>query len=90
MVALPFAGSYRACRPPPRPPDHGLAFRRGVAAVAGLSDDINLDCSPRLMGMSVEEAGRRIFDALIAVAAGAPTKSEARGSGDHELVPWQL
>ncbi len=40
--------------------------------------------------MSVEEAGRRIFDALIAVAAGAPTKSEARGSGDHELVPWQL
>ena len=39
---------------------------------------------------TVQDVGQRIFDALLAVAAGHPTKSEAQGLGDEEFAPWQL
>jgi altronate dehydratase len=55
-----------------------------------MSDDIDVDCSPILDGLSTEEAGRTIFDRLIDMACGTPTKSEVLGIGDHEFVPWQL
>jgi len=41
-------------------------------------------------GMSVEEAGREIFELVLRVASGAKTKSEELGYGDEEFVPWQL
>ncbi|MDP1028463.1 altronate dehydratase family protein [Sphingomonas sp. KR1UV-12] len=55
-----------------------------------MSGDMDIDCSPVLDGWPLEDAGRAIFDALLAVASGRPTKSEAHGLGDHEFVPWQL
>lgn len=61
------------------------------AALAGrMAEDIDVDCSPILEGMSVQELGERIFRQLLEVASGRPTKSEAQGVGDYEFVPWQL
>ncbi len=67
-----------------------LKLASNAALARSMADDIDIDCSPVLDGMSVAEAGRMIFDALLATASGRPTKSEALGVGDFEFVPWQL
>jgi len=67
-----------------------LKLASNAALARSMADDIDIDCSPVLDGMSVAEAGRMIFDALLATASGDPTKSEALGVGDFEFVPWQL
>lgn len=41
-------------------------------------------------GKSLEQAGREIYDMLLAVASGEQSKSEAQGLGDYEFVPWQI
>ncbi len=67
-----------------------LKIASNAPLAAHMSEDIDFDCSPILEGMPMEESGRRIFEALLEVASGSPTKSEALGLGDHEFVPWQL
>lgn len=67
-----------------------LKLASNAALARSMADDIDIDCSPVLDGLSVAEAGRMIFDRLLATASGAPTKSEALGLGDFEFVPWQL
>ena len=39
---------------------------------------------------SVADVGDEIFNLLLDVASGAPTKSEAFGYGDDEFVPWHI
>jgi len=39
---------------------------------------------------TLEQVGRRIFDKIVAVAGGEPTKSEQAGIGDEEFAPWIL
>ncbi|WP_068118945.1 UxaA family hydrolase [Tropicimonas marinistellae] len=39
---------------------------------------------------SIEEVGREIYDAILRVASGEQTKSEAMGVGNYEFVPWQI
>ncbi|MCD6071470.1 MAG: galactonate dehydratase, partial [Microvirga sp.] len=41
-------------------------------------------------GVSLEEKGQEIFEILLKVASGVPTKSEELGYGDLEFVPWQV
>ena len=41
-------------------------------------------------GESIDTVGQRIFERLIEVASGDPTKSEEYGFGDDEFVPWQI
>jgi len=41
-------------------------------------------------GRSLEDMGQEIYRMLLAVASGAPSKSEAQGLGDYEFVPWQI
>lgn len=53
-----------------------------------MRDDIDVDCSPVLDGVSLDEIGRRIFDRMLATASGQPTASESFGIGDSEWVPW--
>lgn len=57
---------------------------------AHMDDDIDVDCSPVLTGESVQAAGARVFEEIMAVASGKPSKSEALGLGDEEFVPWQI
>jgi len=41
-------------------------------------------------GVSIDEMGQRMFDVVLSVASGEPSKSEALGLGDHEFIPWQI
>ena len=44
-------------------------------------DDMDLDAGPILEGEPVESVGRRLFELILDVAGGRPTKSERQGSG---------
>lgn len=65
-----------------------------VASNAKLADwmneDMDIDASPVLTGTPMEAVGRAIFERMLAVASGEPSKSEALGIGDNEFVPWQV
>lgn len=56
-----------------------------------LTDDMDINAGRVLAdGATVEDVGREIYEALLEVASGRQTKSEAQGLGDHEFVPWQI
>lgn len=56
-----------------------------------MRDDMDIDCGEVIdKGVSVAAKGEEIFDAILAVASGTKTKSEALGLGDNEFVPWQI
>ena len=56
-----------------------------------LISDMDINAGAMLTeGQSLEAKGREIYDMLLAVASGTPSKSEAQGLGDYEFVPWQI
>ena len=56
-----------------------------------MADDMDFDAGAVLDGeATVSELGQKLFDEILAVASGRPTKSEEFGFGDEEFVPWQL
>ena len=55
-----------------------------------MMDDMDINCGDILDGVSLEAKGKEIFEALLKVASGEPTKSEDLGYGDLEFVPWQV
>lgn len=56
-----------------------------------MSEDMDINCGPIAEGaVSVEEKGAEIFEKILAVASGTPSKSEELGFGDNEFVPWQI
>jgi altronate hydrolase len=65
-----------------------LASNRGLAM--RMAEDMDIDCSPVLDGVSLEAMGEAIFDRLLRTASGEKSKSEDLGLGDLEFVPWQM
>ncbi|MBT0957167.1 altronate dehydratase [Alphaproteobacteria bacterium KMM 3653] len=57
---------------------------------ARMGDDIDVNCGDIAEGYPLADKGAEIFEMLISVASGAPTKSEALGFGGVEFVPWQI
>ncbi len=56
-----------------------------------MMSDMDINAGAMLTeGQSLEEKGREIYDMLLTVASGNPSKSEAQGLGDYEFVPWQI
>lgn len=56
-----------------------------------MEDDMDINCGSVLDGtQTIESLGREIFEQVLAVASGQPTKSEELGFGDEELTPWQI
>ncbi len=55
-----------------------------------LKDDMDLDAGTILDGESVESVGDRLFEQILAVASGEPTRSERLGVGEQEFAPWQI
>jgi altronate hydrolase len=52
---------------------------------------MDVNCGVILDGAAtVEQTGREIFELVVAVASGQPSKSEELGFGDEEFTPWQL
>jgi altronate hydrolase len=79
-------GSVYGCKPAP-----SLKLATNSAMYNRMSDDMDINCGAVLdEGLSIEEMGQRIFDRLLEVASGDPTKSETQGMGDNEFIPWQI
>lgn len=56
-----------------------------------MAEDIDLDCSPVVEeGYPIADMGLAVYELLLNVASGRPSKSEAHGVGAEEFVPWQL
>jgi galactarate dehydratase len=56
-----------------------------------MQDDMDVNCGGIVTGEdTIEAAGLRIFESVIATASGQYTLSEDFGFGDNEFVPWQI
>lgn len=78
-------GSVFGAKPAP-----SIKVASNAKLASWMDEDMDIDASPVLAGVTMEEAGRLIFERMLAVASGEPSKSEALGIGDHEFVPWQV
>jgi altronate dehydratase len=52
--------------------------------------DMDINAGKVLDGITLEELGEEIFQKVLEVASGAPSKSEAAGVGQEEFNPWIL
>ncbi|HZP82968.1 MAG TPA: altronate dehydratase family protein [Chthonomonadaceae bacterium] len=55
-----------------------------------MEEDMDIDAGVILNGVPIADVGHQIFEALVAVAGGQKTKSEAQGFGENEFAPWML
>ena len=79
-------GSVFGCKPVP-----SLKLATSSTLYRHMSEDMDLDCGTILDGsLTVQEAGRKIFELILATASGEPSKSERHGMGQDEFVPWYL
>ena len=79
-------GSVYGCKPSP-----SLKLATNTPLYERMEDDMDINCGAILDGgMTVDEAGEKIFRLILATASGEPSKSERHGFGADEFVPWQL
>ncbi len=79
-------GSAYGCAPTP-----SLKLATNTALWLKQQDDMDINCGGIVDGSeTVDEAGERIFQLMLATASGQATKSELHGYGQNEFVPWQL
>jgi altronate hydrolase len=72
-------------------PTPSIKIATNSAMYRRMEEDMDINAGTILDGEeTVEEVGKRIFDLVVEVAGGAPSKSEELGMGDHEFVPWQI
>lgn len=57
---------------------------------ANQEPDMDVNAGRMLDGISIDQLGEEIFDRILAVASGEPSKSEAAGIGQEEFNPWIL
>ena len=66
---------------------HGIPGKRKLLE----GDIVSVDCGTILDGQeTLEEAGERIFEEIMATASGKMTASERLGYGDEEFAPWDM
>jgi altronate hydrolase len=78
-------GSVLGCKPTP-----SIKLASNTPLYRRMQDDMDIDCGVILDGASIAEVGRRIFEEIVEVASGRPTKSELSGLGEAEFAPWML
>ncbi len=78
-------GSAYGCKPTP-----SIKLATNTDLYRRMGDDIDVNCGDILDGVTIEDKGREIFERVLAVASGQPSKSEELGYGDAEFVPWQI
>jgi altronate hydrolase len=78
-------GSCYGCKPVP-----SIKVASNTPMYERMIDDMDINAGEILKGRSVQEVGREIFEEILSVASGKPTKSELHGYGDEEFVPWQV
>ncbi|MCP1833745.1 MULTISPECIES: UxaA family hydrolase [Bradyrhizobium] len=77
-------GSAFGCKPTP-----SLKLASNTPLYQRMPDDMDVNCGTILDGTeTIEEAGTRIFDLILATASGQKTASERLGYGEEEFSPW--
>ncbi len=78
-------GSAYGCKPTP-----SIKLATNSQMYRHMIEDMDIDCGDIVEGVPVIVKGREIFDRVLKVASGEPTKSEELGYGDAEFVPWTV
>lgn len=78
-------GSCYGCKPVP-----SIKVTSNTYTYQRMQDDMDIDAGAILSGRDVREVGREIFDEILTVASGKPTKSEIHGIGQEEFIPWTV
>ncbi|MAW14381.1 MAG: galactonate dehydratase [Rhodobacteraceae bacterium] len=79
-------GSVFGCKPSP-----SIKLATNSVMYRKLHEDMDINCGVIADDQaSVQEVGEEIFQLIVNVASGRPSKSEALGFGDAEFVPWQI
>lgn len=56
-----------------------------------MRSDMDLNCGDIISGTkTLDEVGQEIFNEILEVASGKPSKSEQLGVGEDEFIPWQI
>jgi altronate hydrolase len=77
-------GSVFGCKPTP-----SVKIASNTTLYNRMADDMDVNCGTIIDGdESVDEAGARIFQEILAVASGKLTRSEIHGFGEEEFQPW--
>lgn len=69
-------------------PSPTLKLASNAALAKAMADDIDVDCSKILDGVTGADMGAEIFQAILATASGRKTASESFDMGESEMVPW--
>jgi altronate hydrolase len=79
-------GSVFGCVPAP-----SIKVATNTPLYTRMDEDMDLNAGGIADGDdTVEACGQRIFEAILRVASGEPTKSEEQGMGEAEFSPWQI
>ncbi|MBT5664616.1 MAG: altronate dehydratase [Rhodospirillaceae bacterium] len=79
-------GSVYGCKPSP-----SLKLATNTTMFTRMDEDMDINCGVVIDdGTPIEALGEQIFNRILEVASGDPTKSERLGFGDDEFVPWQI
>ena len=78
-------GSCFGCRPTP-----SIKIASNTPMYERMADDMDVDAGVIYQGATVADVGQEIFELILAVASGQPTKSEVQGLGEEEFAPWSI
>jgi altronate hydrolase len=79
-------GSVFGCKPAP-----SIKLATNTPMYKRMEDDMDVNCGTILDGdETVQACGQRIFELMLRVASGEPTKSESFDFGAGEFAPWVL
>ncbi len=78
-------GSVFGCRPAPT-----IKLASNTTTFERMRNDMDVNAGRVLEGATLDEVGEEIFELMLAVASGQPTRSELHGIGEEEFNPWIL
>ncbi len=76
-------GSVFGCKPAP-----SIKIATNSALYHKMRNDMDVDAGRALSEATLDEVGSEIFERMLAVASGEPSKSERHGVGEEEFNPW--
>lgn len=71
-------------------PSPSIKVATNSAMYRHMRDDMDINAGVILEGTALETVGQEIFERMLAVASGEPSKSEAQGVGEEEFNPWVI
>jgi altronate hydrolase len=78
-------GSVFGCRPAPT-----IKVATNTPLYERMRNDMDVNAGRMLEGATLRQVGEEIFEMMVEVASGMPTKSERHGIGEEEFNPWIL